>query len=132
MKILERLIQFTFKGGDLEESLMASPAMEDFIEGNSAKIQIFFNGKSISLAKGDAKKGKVLTLSRRNKEKINPKKLCFDVSSSVSTFGSTKEQVDKALLSILKIQGLMSVDASIKTRELTKKVKWEERGIDES
>lgn len=77
------------------------------------------------------KTGRVLVLSRKNNEVLNPRKLCFDVASSTYSFGESKRDVDNAILSVLRVQSLMSVDASIMARDLTKRLNLAERGLDE-
>lgn len=129
MKLLQRIVAVTFQGTPCPDQLFTTPELVAFEEGEIMKVSLISDGKTINIAQGNEKNGRVLVLERKNKEKLNPKRLCFDISSSVHFLGDIKESCDYALLAVVKMQGLMAVNASIKTRELTKIIEWEKRGI---
>ena len=132
MQKLLKLIKISFKEIEVPDTLMKENQMEKFIKAETMKIYLITpDGKKVTFMTGKEPKGKVLCLQRKNKDKLNPKRLCFDLSTSFYTFGVSDpdEEVNIALAATLELKNRFSTESAIMAKNLAKEEATKSREI---
>jgi hypothetical protein len=123
MEKIRKLIGLTFKGVSISDGIYEDQRFKDFIDGSSASLIFCSDGSQVSFLSGEEKEGKILSLSRKNKDKISIKKLGVDLSASVYTIkndGTGDEDSNKTLSIMAELKDQFKTESSILTKDLIK------------
>jgi dynein heavy chain 2 len=84
MERVQRLIEYSLQGGEGLQEVINDPRMGDFLEGKSTEIRLAKTDGKVSIVTESRGADLLLTMRRKNREKINPKKPLEDIYISKS------------------------------------------------
>jgi dynein heavy chain 2 len=131
MERIKQLIEFNFKEGTGVDEICGDERMTSFVSGELMEIKIFMQAdNSLQLVdKLVAGPGSVLCIRRKNKEKINPRKLMMDLYIYRTRLEEAENAFEKPLNSLVALSSELSSECSIQVKEILKEVRGKDERI---